>query len=102
VLTDPTAAVIVIGNEILSGKVDDQNARYLIGELRALGAPWLSATYQQNLPAPLDGLDQLLHSLADGAEAAGLLSLPVHWPGMPPVFDRDASPLVSDELTRSD
>jgi molybdenum cofactor synthesis domain-containing protein len=37
VLTDPTAAVIVIGNEILSGKVDDQNARYLIGELRALG-----------------------------------------------------------------
>lgn len=36
-LTDPTAAVIVIGNEILSGKVDDQNARYLIGELRALG-----------------------------------------------------------------
>jgi molybdenum cofactor synthesis domain-containing protein len=37
VLTDPTAAIIVIGNEILSGKVDDQNARYLIGELRALG-----------------------------------------------------------------
>ena len=35
--TDPTAAVIVIGNEILSGKVDDQNARYLIGQLRALG-----------------------------------------------------------------
>ncbi len=37
VLADPTAAVLVIGNEILSGKVDDENARYLIGELRRLG-----------------------------------------------------------------
>ncbi len=36
-LADPTAAILVIGNEILSGKVDDQNARYLIGELRQLG-----------------------------------------------------------------
>ncbi|HVW18027.1 MAG TPA: molybdopterin-binding protein [Solirubrobacteraceae bacterium] len=34
---DPTAAILVIGNEILSGKVDDQNARYLTGELRGLG-----------------------------------------------------------------
>lgn len=32
-----TAAIIVIGNEVLSGKVDDENARYLIRELRALG-----------------------------------------------------------------
>jgi molybdenum cofactor synthesis domain-containing protein len=37
VQADPTAAILVIGNEILSGKVDDQNARYLIGELRGLG-----------------------------------------------------------------
>jgi molybdenum cofactor synthesis domain-containing protein len=37
VIADPTAAVLVIGNEILSGKVEDQNARYLIGELRRLG-----------------------------------------------------------------
>ncbi len=36
-LADPTAAILVIGNEILSGKVDDENARYLIGELRRLG-----------------------------------------------------------------
>ena len=83
-------------------RVADAELAQAVGELRALGAPWLSATYQQNLPAPLDGLDQLLHSLADGTEAAGLLSLPVHWPGMPPVFVRDASPLVADELTRSD
>ena len=37
VLADPTAAILVIGNEILSGKVADENARYLIGELRRLG-----------------------------------------------------------------
>src|SRR5262249_30854079 len=32
-----TAAILVIGDEILSGKTDDQNARLLIGELRELG-----------------------------------------------------------------
>jgi molybdenum cofactor synthesis domain-containing protein len=34
---DPTAAILLIGNEILSGKVEDQNAKLLIRELRALG-----------------------------------------------------------------
>jgi molybdenum cofactor synthesis domain-containing protein len=33
----PTAAILIIGNEILSGKVDEENARYLTRELRALG-----------------------------------------------------------------
>lgn len=36
-LSAPTAEILVIGNEILSGKVEDENARYLIGELRQLG-----------------------------------------------------------------
>lgn len=36
-LTGPTAGIVVIGDEILSGKVDEANARHLIGELRALG-----------------------------------------------------------------
>lgn len=31
------AAIIIIGNEILSGKVQDANSPYLTGELRALG-----------------------------------------------------------------
>lgn len=35
--TNPTAAIILIGNELLSGKVTDENGKYLIGELRALG-----------------------------------------------------------------
>jgi hypothetical protein len=65
----------------------------VVGEFRVLGAPWLPATYQQDLPTELDALDRLLHSLGDVEEAASVLSLPVHWPGMPPVFDRDGGPL---------
>lgn len=33
----PTAAILLIGDEILSGKTEDKNARLLIGELRELG-----------------------------------------------------------------
>jgi molybdenum cofactor synthesis domain-containing protein len=33
----PRAAILLIGNELLSGKVEEQNARYLVRELRALG-----------------------------------------------------------------
>jgi molybdenum cofactor synthesis domain-containing protein len=33
----PRAAILLIGNELLSGKVEDENARYLTQELRALG-----------------------------------------------------------------
>jgi FAD synthetase len=32
-----TAGIILIGNEILSGKIRDENAAYLCRELRALG-----------------------------------------------------------------
>src|SRR5258708_33064697 len=35
--TSSTAGIILIGDEILSGKVDDENARFLIFELRELG-----------------------------------------------------------------
>ena len=33
----PTAGILIIGNEILSGKVEDTNSPYLCRELRALG-----------------------------------------------------------------
>jgi molybdenum cofactor synthesis domain-containing protein len=33
----PTAAIVIIGDEILSGKFAEENAAFLIGELRALG-----------------------------------------------------------------
>jgi molybdenum cofactor synthesis domain-containing protein len=36
-MRDATAGIIVIGDEVLSGKVGDQNAAFLIGQLRELG-----------------------------------------------------------------
>ena len=33
----PTAGILIIGNEILSGKVEDSNSPYLCRELRGLG-----------------------------------------------------------------
>jgi molybdenum cofactor synthesis domain-containing protein len=36
-LPGPTAGILIIGEEILSGKVDDENARHLLHELRELG-----------------------------------------------------------------
>jgi molybdenum cofactor synthesis domain-containing protein len=36
-LPGPTAGILIIGEEILSGKVDDENARFLLHELRELG-----------------------------------------------------------------
>ena len=33
----PTGGILIIGNEILSGKVADSNSTYLCRELRALG-----------------------------------------------------------------
>jgi molybdopterin-biosynthesis enzyme MoeA-like protein len=32
-----TAGIVIIGDEILTGKFADENAVFLIGELRALG-----------------------------------------------------------------
>lgn len=36
-MTEATAAILVIGDEILSGKTEESNARFLIHELRELG-----------------------------------------------------------------
>jgi molybdenum cofactor synthesis domain-containing protein len=36
-LPGPTAGILIIGEEILSGKVQDENARHLVHELRELG-----------------------------------------------------------------
>jgi molybdenum cofactor synthesis domain-containing protein len=36
-LPGPTAGILIIGEEILSGKVEEENARHLVQELRALG-----------------------------------------------------------------
>jgi FAD synthetase len=52
-MRDKTAAIIVIGNEILSGKVADTNAAFLTQELRALGV-----TLRRILVIP-DELDEI-------------------------------------------
>lgn len=36
-MREPSAAILVIGDEILSGKTEDRNARFLIAQLRELG-----------------------------------------------------------------
>jgi FAD synthetase len=56
-MRDKTAAIIVIGNEILSGKVVDTNAAFLAKELRALGV-----TLQRILVIP-DELDAIAEAV---------------------------------------
>jgi molybdenum cofactor synthesis domain-containing protein len=42
-MTNPTAAMLVIGDEILSGRTRDSNMHYLAGELTRAGIPLLEA-----------------------------------------------------------
>lgn len=87
-----------VAGAVRAVQVADAELDQAVAEFRALGAPWLPATYQQGLPAQLDALDRLLHSLADVREAASALSLPVHWPGSGlPVFDSTGGPLDQDK-----
>jgi molybdenum cofactor synthesis domain-containing protein len=56
-----TAGIILIGDEILSGKVRDQNAEFLIGELRALGV------HLRKISTIPDVLDEIAATVADFA-----------------------------------
>ena len=58
-MRDKTAAIIVIGNEILSGKVVDTNAAFLTQELRTLGV-----TLRRILVIP-DELDAIAEAIRD-------------------------------------
>jgi molybdenum cofactor synthesis domain-containing protein len=49
----PTAGIVIIGDEILSGKFADENAGFLIGELRALGVELRRIT---TIPDELDDI----------------------------------------------
>ena len=48
-----TAAIVVIGNEVLSGKVKDLNSPFLVSELRDLGVAVkrISTSVPQRAPA---------------------------------------------------
>jgi molybdenum cofactor synthesis domain-containing protein len=58
----PTAAIIVIGDEILSGKFVDENTPYLIHRLRALGADLRRAVI---IPDDLDEIEREVRLAAD-------------------------------------
>jgi molybdenum cofactor synthesis domain-containing protein len=57
----PTAGIVVIGDEILSGKFVEENAAFLIGELRALGVELRRITV---VP---DDLDDIADTVVDCA-----------------------------------
>ncbi len=59
--SEPTAAVILIGNELLSGKIADENGKHLIGELRALG---VSLREIRIIPDEIDEIADCVRSLA--------------------------------------
>lgn len=57
----PTVAILLIGNEILSGKVEEENARYLVRELRALG---VSVGRIEVVPDDLEDIAATLRALS--------------------------------------
>src|SRR3954447_19114000 len=56
-----TAAIVIIGEEILSGKVEEENARYLVRELRGLG---VEVRRIEILPDVVDEIAASLRALA--------------------------------------
>jgi molybdenum cofactor synthesis domain-containing protein len=57
----PTAGILIIGDEILSGKVDDENARFLVQALRALG---VSVRRIEVIPDVLEEVSQTVATMA--------------------------------------
>src|SRR6476660_8212262 len=57
----PTAGIVIIGDEILSGKFVEENAAFLIGELRALGVDL------RRIAVIPDDLDDIAATVADAS-----------------------------------
>src|SRR3569832_1267494 len=60
-----TAAILLIGDEILSGKEEDENARYLVRELRRAG---VAVGRIEMVPDQPDVIADSDHRLSDGFE----------------------------------
>jgi FAD synthetase len=58
-MSQKTAAILVIGDEILSGKTEEKNARFLISELRSLGV-----TLRLIIVIP-DDIEQIATTISD-------------------------------------
>jgi len=63
----PTAGILVIGNEILSGKVTDTNSPFLCRELRALGVDVQRILV---IPDDVDAIARDVRAMADGYDFA--------------------------------
>lgn len=57
-----TVGIVVIGNEVLSGKVEEENARFLIGALREIGVPLRRVVFVR------DDLDEIADEVRAMAE----------------------------------
>lgn len=75
---EKTAGIAIIGDEILSGKVADENARLLIGELRELGV------HLRRISIVPDDLEQIAASVT---EMAGALDFVFTSGGVGPTHD---------------
>ena len=62
---DRTAGIVVIGNEILSGKVTDTNSPFLARELRKLGVTLLAIS---TIPDDVDVIASTVKSFSDRFE----------------------------------
>src|SRR5689334_12761079 len=58
----PRAAILLIGNELLSGKVEDENARYLTRELRELG---VTLARVEVIPDVADEISETVRALSE-------------------------------------
>jgi FAD synthetase len=58
-----TAGILIIGSEVLSGKVTDQNSPYLVSELRALG---VEVRRILTIPDEMDVIVEEVRSMATG------------------------------------
>ncbi|MCB9788244.1 MAG: competence/damage-inducible protein A [Deltaproteobacteria bacterium] len=61
----PTAAVVVIGNEVLAGKVVEQNAAFLIRRFRELGVRLVRVEFIPDDPADISATVARVAALAD-------------------------------------
>lgn len=91
-----TAAILIIGNEILSGKVRDENGPFLARELRALGVELRRIeTVPDEIPLIVDALHRCLASAAHVFTSGGIgpthddvtIAAVAHAYGVPVVHD---------------
>jgi len=80
-------AILLIGNEILSGKVEEKNAQYLVRELRALGAEVRRIEVVPDDPADIAATVRALSARFDVVFSSG---------GVGPTHDDVTLPAIGD------